>query len=384
MRKTYKLREIAPPVPAASEPHGERVWLLNLDQIEPQTGALLGRSLVRREDVGTSTHAFDERNVLYSKLRPYLNKVYLPDAPGFCTSELVPMRPDSNLITRKYLAYYLRSSSFLRWVNQQIDGAKMPRVSMKVFWDHEVDLPEPDEQERITTILDKAVSLHRRRQEAIGLTDAFLRASYLALASKQEDRITVERLLADVPNAARTGPFGSQLLVSEFEESGVPVLGIDNVVQNRFSWGARRFISEEKYKALERYTVRPGDVMVTIMGTTGRVAIAPEDLPTCISTKHLCTLTLDRSQVLPEYLWACLRWDPEVEAQTQREAKGAIMEGWNMGIVKGLEIRRPPLQQQSRFAEQVSAIRRFQSHAGQSLDRVHELSDSLASQFFNQ
>lgn len=384
MRKTYKLREIAHPLSAITEPLGDQVWLLNLDQVEPHTGKLLGKSLVRRVDVGSSTHPFDAHSVLYSKLRPYLNKVYLPDESGFCTSELVPLRPKPSLVTREYLAYYLRSPSFLRWVSQQIDGAKMPRVSMKVFWDHEIQLPHPVEQERITKVLDKASSLRHKRQESVCVADEFLRARYLELASAQRNRIAVERLLADVPNAARTGPFGSQLLVSEFRDSGVPVLGIDNVVQNRFTWGARRFISEDKYRELERYTVRPGDVMVTIMGTTGRVAIAPEDLPTCISTKHLCTLTLNRSLVLPEYLWACLRWDPEVKAQTQREAKGAIMEGWNMGIVKGLEIRKPPLHQQRRFAEQLSAMRRFQSHAAHSLDRVQELSDSLAAKFFNQ
>jgi type I restriction enzyme S subunit len=257
-------------------------------------------------------------------------------------------------------------------------------LSVPQFLALPIDIPSHQEQKRIASILDKASSLRRKRLEAISLADDILRASYLALASALHERVTVERLLADVPNAARTGPFGSQLLVSEFQETGVPVLGIDNVVHNRFSWGARRFISETKYQELERYTVRPGDVMVTIMGTTGRVAIAPEDLPTCISTKHLCTLTLDKSQMLPEYLWACLRWDPEVKAQTLREAKGAIMEGWNMGIVKALKLRKPPLDLQERFAVHVSAIRRIQSHTEHSLDRVDELSDSLTAQFFSQ
>lgn len=177
-RKIYSLREIAPPEPADLRRIGKEVWLLNLDQIEPHTGTLLHKEFVANSEVGNSTVAFDEGNVLYSKLRPYLNKVYLPDDVGFCTSELVPMRPDLNLVTREYLAAYLRSPSFLRWVNQQVDGAKMPRVSMKVFWGHEVDVPSLIEQRRITTILDKANDLGQMRQEAIHLVDDFLRSVF--------------------------------------------------------------------------------------------------------------------------------------------------------------------------------------------------------------
>jgi type I restriction enzyme S subunit len=167
------------------------------------------------------------------------------------------------------------------------------------------------------------------------------------------------------------------LLVSEFTESGIPVLGIDNVVSNVFTWAEPRFIPVEKYAALERYTVRPGDVMVTIMGTTGRVAIAPDDLPTCISTKHLCTLTLDRKKMLPTYLWACLRWDPEVRSQTRREAKGAIMEGWNMGIVKGLLVSAPPMVVQLKFEEIAGRIKRMSSAQALAAKRTDELMASL-------
>jgi len=379
----YSLREIAPPAPAVTTPVGEKVWLLNLDQIEPHTGTLLSREYVERSGLGTSTHAFDDGNVLYSKLRPYLNKVLLPDIAGYCTSELVPMRPNQAVVTREYLAAYLRSPSFLNWVSQQVDGAKMPRVSMKVLWEHRIELPTLDEQKRITSILDKADSLRRKRQEAVRLADEFLRSAYLDLAKKHPDRASVESVLASIPNAARTGPFGSQLLVSEFTETGIPVLGIDNVVSNSFTWGARRFVSPEKYAELERYTVRPGDVIVTIMGTTGRVAVAPEDLPLCISTKHLCTLSLDQKEMRPSYLWACLRWDQGVRAQTQRESKGAIMEGWNMGIVKGLMVSKPPMDVQLKFETLLARISKFSQSASTALNETEALIAALFSKYFS-
>lgn len=382
-RRMYSLREIAPPAPAVTTPVGEKVWLLNLDQIEPHTGTLLRKEYVERSGLGTSTHVFDGGNVLYSKLRPYLNKVLLPDNAGYCTSELVPMRPNQALVTREYLAAYLRSPAFLNWVSHQVDGAKMPRVSMKVMWEHRIELPTLDEQKRITSILDKADSLRRKRQEAVRLADEFLRSAYLDLAKKHPDRASVESVLANIPNAVRTGPFGSQLLVSEFTETGIPVLGIDNVVSNAFTWGARRFVSPEKYAELERYTVRPGDVIVTIMGTTGRVAVAPEDLPLCISTKHLCTLSLDQKEMRPSYLWACLRWDPEVRAQTQRESKGAIMEGWNMGIVKGLMVSKPPMDAQLKFETLLARICKISQSASTAANETEELIAALSSKYFS-
>ena len=256
-------------------------------------------------------------------------------------------------------------------------------LSVPQFLALPIYVPNSVDQQRIVAVFDKADSLSRKRREALCLADEFLRSAYLDLAKKHPSRTSIESVLADIPNAARTGPFGSQMLVSEFTQSGIPVLGIDNVVSNSFTWGARRFISREKYAELERYTVRPGDVMVTIMGTTGRVAVAPDDLPLCISTKHLCTLSLDQQQMRPFFLWACLRWDPEVRAQTQRESKGAIMEGWNMGIVKGLMVSKPPLDAQLKFERLLARIGRFSRSAGHAADETGKLIASLSAKYLS-
>ncbi|WP_083881289.1 restriction endonuclease subunit S [Thauera phenylacetica] len=179
MRRTYTLKDIAPAVAATESKNDGEVWLLNLEHVESYTGRLLEKKKVPTGAVGSSTQAFDASNVLYSKLRPYLNKVYLPEGFGYCTSEFVPLRPRIDLVTRDYLAAYLRSERFLSWIKYQVAGSKMPRVSMEAFWDHLVELPSLEEQERITQILNKAESVRHKRQQAVREADSFMRAIFL-------------------------------------------------------------------------------------------------------------------------------------------------------------------------------------------------------------
>ena len=80
-------------------------WLLNLDMVESQTGSIIEKVLVKQDEIGNSTIMFDTTNVLYSKLRPYLNKVVVPDEIGFGTSELVPLRPRPDVLNRIFFAY---------------------------------------------------------------------------------------------------------------------------------------------------------------------------------------------------------------------------------------------------------------------------------------
>ncbi|WP_426744672.1 restriction endonuclease subunit S [Myxococcus faecalis] len=250
----------------------------------------------------------------------------------------------------------------LRWLQPRVlssteessHGTK--RLPGQVFENLPVPVPPLPEQRRIADILDKADAIRRKRKEAIALTEELLRSAFLDMVGPAARDYstwpvrTIESLAAEIPNAMRTGPFGSDLRHSEFVDDGIAVLGIDNAVQNRFAWGERRFITQEKYDDLRRYTVRPGDVIVTIMGTTGRSAVVPDDIPTAITTKHLATITLDRKQAEPEFVSQALFRHPEVLQQIAAANRGAIMSGLNLGLIKALRIPVPPIERQREFA----------------------------------
>lgn len=178
-----RLGDVAPAIPVKNVnfDEDELVWQLNLDQVEPNTGKIIDKVKQPLSSAGSSTHFFNNEHVLYSKLRPYLNKVVVPDELGIATTELVPMKPDQKRLNKEYLAYYLRSKPFVEWVSTQVSGAKMPRVVMSIFWQHEMPLPPLYEQERIVAILDKSDGICQKREQVIKLADDFLRATFLEM-----------------------------------------------------------------------------------------------------------------------------------------------------------------------------------------------------------
>ena len=151
---TEKMREVAPAV-NYSGGFEDTVWLLNLDMVEAQTGRILDYLYVNEEEVGNSTCTFDTTNVLYSKLRPYLNKVVIPDRCGYATSELIPLKPNPMKLERTYLAFMLRSDEFVNMINEKVAGAKMPRVSMSDFREFDVPVPPMELQKQFAAFVEQ-------------------------------------------------------------------------------------------------------------------------------------------------------------------------------------------------------------------------------------
>jgi type I restriction enzyme S subunit len=155
----------------------------------------------------------------------------------------------------------------------------------------------------------------------------------------------VRHLVNDGNDGMKIGPFGSQLTSEALDEAGeFKVYGQENVIATDFQRGSR-FISKAKFSELSVYEIRPGDILVTMMGTSGRCAKVPEELTPGIMDSHLLRLRV-RAIVLPEFLRLLIDEAAYVEAQINLLGKGSIMQGLNSGIVKELMIALPSIQEQ--------------------------------------
>ncbi|MEG0108810.1 MAG: restriction endonuclease subunit S [Lachnospiraceae bacterium] len=123
-------------------------WVLDLEDIEKDTGRVLTYITHKERKSASSKHIFKKGELLYSKLRPYLNKVVVAEFDGFCTSEIIPI-DFKGYIVPKYGQVYLMSPFFLGYANILSYGVKMPRMGIDDGKKANIPLPPFAEQQRI-------------------------------------------------------------------------------------------------------------------------------------------------------------------------------------------------------------------------------------------
>ena len=133
----------------------DSAWMLDLEDIEKDTGIVLKKIRKAERNAASTKHLFHEGQVLYSKLRPYLNKVVLADEDGYCTSEILPLEFERNILPQ-YARYYLMTPTFLGYANKCSYGVKMPRLGTADGKKAIISVPPLNEQERIVATIEQA------------------------------------------------------------------------------------------------------------------------------------------------------------------------------------------------------------------------------------
>jgi len=144
---------------------------LELEDIEPGTGRILNRR--NTMEVVSDVTKFKKWDVLFGKLRPYLEKYYVAEFDGKCTGEILAFKPER--IESRFLFYYIASSWFIQRCNMLSYGTKMPRVNWPTqLAQFNLPIPPPPEQQRIAAYLDEscaaidaAVAAKRRQIETL-------------------------------------------------------------------------------------------------------------------------------------------------------------------------------------------------------------------------
>jgi type I restriction enzyme S subunit len=173
---------------------------------------------------------------------------------------------------------------------------------------------------------------------------------------------TLENVSSLKRHAMSSGPFGSNLGTKDYRESGVPVIRGQNIREGLFSRENFVFVSDEKALSLARSLATPGDVVVVAVGSSGRAAVVPNDLPMAVLSQNCNKITVDSNVVLPQFVSIFLQVQVAKE-QLEDRTTDTVRQFLSLTNLKRTVLPVPPL------AEQVEIVHRISGHL-ESLARI--------------
>ncbi|MBU2763954.1 MULTISPECIES: restriction endonuclease subunit S [Acidithiobacillales] len=264
-------------------------------------------------DVQSHKYAFRRNDILYGKLRPYLDKAILADTDGVCTTELLVLRAKPGVDPR-FLACLVHDPDFVEHALTGVTGAHHPRTS----WAHIAQFERPrfsfEEQRTIAGLLWRTQDLLRVCEDTIEA------AQKLKLVAMRE--LFTRGLRGEPQRETEFGPVPDSWVSSPLDECAevqtgaakgrrfsdgetveVPYLRVANVQDGHLDLSEMKKIKIRRSE-IDRYRLKPGDVVLTEGGDfdkLGRGFIWRGELDLCVHQNHVFAVRTDRGRLLPDF-----------------------------------------------------------------------------------
>ncbi len=316
---------------------------IGIDSIEKNTGILSGYRTVQEDNVISPKYYFGPQHILYSKIRPALNKVALPDFEGLCSADCYPLLV-TGMCDRKFLAHVMRSDYFLDYVLSYSGRSQMPKVNRKQLEGFSFPCPPIELQEKFTVLIDQS-----DKSKFTGF-----KSQFIEMFDKPEYGFKEIPIIdaCSSKNDIKCGPFGTQLKQSEYTESGVAIWGIPQI-NSEFSIKPDAYVTAEKAIQLESYSLISGDIAMSRKGNVGQCAIYPEGFLPGIIASDVLRIRIDQTRLLPRFMQYQLHHSDQVRQQILKVSNGAVMAGINVTKLKAIKVFIPPMELQETFVELV-------------------------------
>jgi type I restriction enzyme, S subunit len=378
-------------------------WILELEDIEKDSSRLLQRVTFSERRSKSTKNSFRAGDVLYGKLRPYLNKVLIADQAGYCSTEVLPIETSEHLDNR-YLFYWLKHPVFLKYVEAESHGMNMPRLGTDTGRAAPFVLAPYAEQTRIADQLD---ALLARLQTCNGHFDAIpellkrFRKTVLDAGGSgelteywrntSEEKVNSSELISTLMESLSVRPSSKKFSLSTkdvpiaFNDEELPAgwlitrIGFVGNVSNgstpsrkqisywngNIPWvssgevangiirNTREKVSEEGFEKTSIRLLSKGTVLIAMIGegkTRGQSALL--DIDACIN-QNVAGVAPFKDLLDSKYLWY---WFQREYENTRTKGNGSGPKALNCERVRELEINLPPLAEQTEIVRRVEAL----------------------------
>ena len=360
-------------------------WVLELEDIEKDTANIIQHLNKNERKINGTRHKFQKGQILYSKLRTYLNKVLVAPNDGFCTTEIMAFG-SYGILSNNYICYVLRSLYFLDYTLQCGYGVKMPRLSTTDACNGLIPLPPLAEQERIVNEIQRLFSiidivengkdgLQTAIQQAKNkILDLAIHgklvpqdpndepASELLKRINPKAEITCDNpqygklpkgwCLCHIPDVANT-LLGKTLDRSKNTGTPKDYLCAINVLWGKFDFTTHKQFLLEKNE-YERYAVMKGDLMVCEGGDVGRCAIWEDDSKEIYYQNALHRIRCKEGVF--NYYILYLLWHYKLNGTIDYLCKGVTIKHFTQTVMNKLDILLPPFEEQKRIVAKIEDL----------------------------
>lgn len=363
---------------------------IGMEHVEAHSMKLLGT--VPAATMKSSAVHFRPGDVLYGRLRPYLNKVYRPTLEGLCSAEFIVV-PANERVDGGYLQYFLNSSAFVRYASH-LNAGDRPRVDFDQLAPYKIPLPDVDEQRRIVAEFEKQfsrldegvanlkrVKANLNRQKAAVL-DAAVKGRLVAEGAASDGKLPAGWQWSSVGALAKVGTGATPSRSNDAYYRGGTIPWITSSAVNApFVDAADQFVTDEALQQTNLTLYLPGTLLVAMYGE-GKTRGKCSELRIAATTNQaLAALQVDPA-VRP---WLKLFLDYNYD-NTRRIASGGVQPNLNLGLIRAIRLPLPPAAEQHRIVAEVdrrlSIVREVEAEVDANLKRAQALRQAVLARAF--
>jgi type I restriction enzyme S subunit len=374
MKQGWKVEKLGNVVTIDKIPNRKKnIPYVGLEHIESNTGKFIGS--LEPQSVKSTTFNFSDKHVLYGRLRPYLNKVLLPDFEGHCSSEVFPLKV-SDKVDRKFLFHWLLLDETASKINATSTGARMPRANMNHVLNFTISIPPIPEQERIVAVLDESfasIAQAKANAERNLVNARELFESFAGIAFENPGDWEVKSL-GDVCSLYQGIAINAKTKHAIVEKSELPLLRIKDLRNNT----VEQYIDPNNYP--KNALVNESDLIYTRTGQIGLVFTGKRGVLHNNSFKIVPKSILSR-----EYLFYWLQ-NPIFKTKIISLASRAAQPDITHELFKQQMISIPPLAEQRAIVGRLEALSaetgRLEAVYRQKVAALEELKKSVLQRAF--
>ena len=329
------------------------------------------------------TKVANEGDILISVRAP-IGALNIADRECCIGRGLAALTVNEEVCERRYLWHAMASK--VDELNRKGTGSTFKAISKNVLGETEFFLPEIQQQKHIASILDKIEELITLRKQQLSKLDELVKARFVELfgdLASPDCKWNSEKLVDACanPDDIKCGPFGTQLSKDEYVNEGVAVWEIPQI-NSLFSTAPTHYLTEEKARQLEAYSIKPGDIAMSRKGNVGKCAVFPSNFESGVIHSDVLRIRVDSDRVLPLFMMHQLHFSGAVQHQIELVSSGAIMAGINVTKLKQIFVHIPPMELQNKFVSFVEQTDKSKLAVQKSLEQLETLKKALMQQYF--